>query len=221
MLNKVLTDLSLYIFAKDKNLKYLFCNENLAEAAGLDSPSQIINKTDHDIFWKKHADFYQRGDAQALNGPSRINVPEIQTQPKGIANILVTKTQLLDNNGERIGIIGSYVDITGYWMIKKQGFYDEEKKRFYLGDNFCNEYLTRRELEIFRYILYGFTLEKIALILTVSVKTIRWNVKNIRQKLQARSIGEIMSIAIKFGLTYILDEYKIWTCSKEQKLILP
>jgi hypothetical protein len=31
----------------------------------------------------------------------RINIPEIQTQPKGVANILVTKTQLLDDGGNR------------------------------------------------------------------------------------------------------------------------
>jgi hypothetical protein len=161
MLEKVLTDLSLYIFAKDKNLKYLFCNENLAEAAGLDSPSQIIGKTDCDIFWKKHADFYRRGDAKAITGETRVNIPEIQSQPKGIANILVTKTQLMDSNENCVGVIGSYFDITGYLLTKKEGKFDLDKQRFYLGEPFDNEYLTPRELEVFRYILYGYTLKKL------------------------------------------------------------
>ncbi|WP_342220414.1 helix-turn-helix transcriptional regulator [Rickettsiella endosymbiont of Miltochrista miniata] len=210
MLEKVLTDLSLYIFAKDNNLKYLFCNENLAEAAGLDSPSQIIGKTDYDIFWKKHADFYRRGDAKAITGETRVNIPEIQTQPKGIANILVTKTQLMDNNENCVGVIGSYVDITGYLLTKKEGNFDLEKQRFYLGEPFCNEYLTRRELEVFRCILYGYTLKKIASLLKISLLTARWYVHNLKIKLQCHSKAEIMSVAIKHGLTCVLEEYKVW-----------
>lgn len=210
MLNKIFTDLSLYIFAKDKNLKYVFCNENVAEAAGLDSPSQIIGKTDYEIFWKKHADFYRRGDVKAISGQVRVNIPEIQTQPKRIANILVTKTQLMDNNENCIGVIGSYIDITGYLLTKKEGKFDLEKQRFYLGEPFDNEYLTRRELEVFRYILYGYTLKKIAILLKISLLTARWYVKSLKIKLQCHSKAEIMSIAIKYGLTYILEEYKIW-----------
>lgn len=210
MLEKVLTDLSLYIFAKDKNLKYLFCNENLAEVAGLDSPSQIIGKTDYDIFWRKHADFYRRGDNQAIIGNTRINVPEIQTQPKGVANILVTKTQLMSDNQKCVGVIGSYVDITGYSIIKKGGHFDLEKERFYLGKNFSNEYLTKRELEIFRYMLYGYTSVKIAFLLGVSPKTIRWYIQRLKIKFQSSSKGEIVSMAIRYGLTYVLEEYKLW-----------
>jgi DNA-binding CsgD family transcriptional regulator len=210
MLEKVLTDLSLYIFAKDKNLKYLFCNENLAQAAGLDSPSQIIGKTDYNIFWKQHADFYQRGDTQAINGNTRLNIPEIQTQPKGIANILVTKTRLMDDNEHCIGVIGSYVDITGYLLIKKAGKFDLDKQRFYLGKSFSNEYLTPRELDVFRYILYGYTLRKIASLMNISLPTTRWYVRSLKLKLQCHSKGEIMSTAIQHGLTYILEEYKLW-----------
>ena len=210
MLEKVLTDLSLYIFAKDKNLKYLFCNENLAEAAGLDSPSQIIGKTDYDKKKKKHADFYRRGDVKAISGETKVNIPEIQSRPKGIANILVTKTQLMDNNENCVGVIGSYVDITGYLLTKKEGKFDLDKQRFYLGEPFCNEYLTRRELEVFRYILYGYTLKKIASLLKISLLTARWYVHNLKIKLQCHSKAEIMSVAIKHGLTYVLEEYKVW-----------
>ena len=118
--------------------------------------------------------------------------------------------QPMDKKDNCVGVISSYVDLTGYLLIPKGGKYDFKNQRFYLGKTFGNEYLTSRELEVFRYILYGYALKKIAILLNISLLTARWYVNSLRIKLQCRSKAEIMSVAIKHGLTYVLEEYKVW-----------
>lgn len=210
MFENVLTKQPLYIFAKDKNLKYLFCNEYYSESAGLDSPSQIVGKTDNDLAWKEHADYYHKGDFLVINGKSWVNIPEIQTQPTRVANILVTKTQLMNKDNHCIGVLGSYFDITDTLCIKRGGRFDAEKQRFYLGESFSNAYLTRRQLQIFRYILYGCSFKKIAFILQISLATVQWYTQALKIKFQCHSIEEVRAKAIQYGFTYILGESEIW-----------
>lgn len=210
MFENVLPRPPLSIFAKDKNLKYLFCNEHYAESAGLDSPSQIIGKTDKDLSWKEHADYYHKGDFLVIKGKSWVNIPEIQTEPTKVANILVTKTQLMNKDNCCIGVLGSYFDITDTLCIKRGGRFDAEKQRFYLGESFCNAYLTRRQLQIFRYILYGCSFKKIAFILQISLATVQWYTQALKIKFRCHSIEEVRAKAIQYGFTYILGESDIW-----------
>ena len=59
MKEKILDQLDLYIWAKDKNYRYIYCNENYAMAAGLDSPEKIIGKSDDQLPWRKFADYFR------------------------------------------------------------------------------------------------------------------------------------------------------------------
>ncbi|MBU0743816.1 MAG: PAS domain-containing protein [Gammaproteobacteria bacterium] len=40
-----------YIFGKDKSGKFIFCNEPFAEVVGVDSPADVIGKTDSQLCW--------------------------------------------------------------------------------------------------------------------------------------------------------------------------
>lgn len=73
----------------------------MAEASGLDSPKQVIGKTDYDLCWCKQADIFRGGDKEVLHGNVLINVQETQIQPTKIANILTSKTILTDKNGNK------------------------------------------------------------------------------------------------------------------------
>ena len=90
--------------------------------------------------------------------------------------------------------------------MKKTGYFDPDNNRFYLGEIFNNEYLTKRELNVFKYILYGYTSAQIASFLNISPKTVEGYTDILKRKLQCSSKSEIMATAIKFGLLYILDE---------------
>jgi len=202
-------DKKIAVFAKDKNLKYLFVNEAGAELAGLDSPNQIAGKTDYDFVWKPQATLYRHGDAQVMTGAIFVNKQEPRTQCNGMANVLHTKTILRDRNEKVIGIAGTAIELTGYSVTKNHGYLDPIKNIFYLGPEFSNEHFTQREFEIFKYILLGKQVGEIALALSRSSKTIESHIKSIVNKLQCRHKSEIVPTAIKFGLTYVLENISI------------
>lgn len=205
MTEQLLNQLNLYIWAKDKNYRYLYCNEHYAEAAGLDSPHHIIGKSDDQLPWRKYADFFRAGDYGVLQGNSRTNVPEVSDTVNNVKDILVSENQLLNKSNECVGIVGSFIDITGKQLIQKVGHYDSVNKRYYLGDDVLdNAYFTAREIEVFKRLLLGYTAKEIGNILKISPKTAEAYIDNIKLKLQAKSKGEIIATAIQFGLTHIL-----------------
>lgn len=205
MKEQVLDNLNLYIWAKDKNYRYLYCNEHYAMAAGLDSPKQIEGKSDDDMPWSHLADFFRAGDYGVLQGNTRINAVEVSETINNVKDILVTENKLLNTSGEEVGIVGSFIDITGKQLIKKAGYYDAFNKRYYLGEeDFAGTYLTGREIVVFKRLLLGYTAQQIAQSLKLSPKTIEGYIENIKNKLQAKSRGEVVSTAIQFGLTHIL-----------------
>lgn len=206
MKEQLLNQVNLYIWAKDKNFKYLYCNENYAKAAGLDSPNQILGKTDDKLPWGDFADFFRAGDYDVLQGNSRTNMPETTTTVNNITDILVTENQLLDGSNKVIGVVGSFIDISGMKLVKKSGHYDKTNNRYYLGEDVFNKaYFTGREIEVFKRILLGHSAARIGEILKISPKTAEAYIENIKLKLQAKSKGEIIATAIQFGLTHILS----------------
>lgn len=205
MKEQILDQLNLYVWAKNTKGRYIFCNENYAMAAGLDSPNQIVGKTDDQMPWRHLADFIKAGDYGVLQGNSRVNAVEITDTLNNVKDILVSESKFYKNSGECIGVAGSFVDITGKHLVKKTGHYDSLTDRYYLGaEDFDNTYLTGREISIFKRILLGDTAQQTAHILKISPKTVESYVDNIKLKLQTKSRGEIIATAIQFGLTHIL-----------------
>lgn len=204
MIDQIMKQLNIYAWAKDKNYKYLYCNEHFARAAGLDSPNQIVGKSDNQLYWKKFADYYQVDDYGVMQGHLRINAPEVTDAVKNIKDILVTKSQLVNNN-KCIGVVGSFIDITGRQLINKTGYYDPINKRYYFDDEVLgNLYLTEREITVFKHILLGYSARQIGEKIKISSKTVESHFESIRIKLQAKNKGEIIATAIQFGLTHIL-----------------
>ncbi len=115
MLELVMNNIPQFIFWKDRNSVYLGCNENQAKVAGLSSPKEIVGKTDYDLPWKKEeADFFREGDQRVMDsGVGEYHIIEPQLQSDGKQAWLDTnKVPLLDKDGNVIGILGTYEDIT-------------------------------------------------------------------------------------------------------------
>jgi len=90
-------------------------------------------------------------------------------------------------------------------LIKKTGYYDPVKKRYYFDDEgLGNTYLSAREITVFKHILLGYTARQIGEKINISPKTVESYIETIRLKLQAKNKGEIIATAIQFGLTHIL-----------------
>ena len=111
----LLDQIPYFIFWKNKESVFLGCNQRFAKIAGLNSPEEIIGKTDYDLPWsKQESDLYRADDQQVIKSKiPKLNIEEPQTLPDGSHIVLLTsKVPLIDKNGEAVGILGIYNDIT-------------------------------------------------------------------------------------------------------------
>jgi PAS domain S-box-containing protein len=115
LLQLVMDTLPEAIFWKDQRSVYLGCNQNFAEDAGIDKPENIIGKTDYDLAWQRaEADFFRECDRRVmLANYAEFGIIEPQLQSDGKQAWLETNKAPLHNaNGQVIGILGTYQDIT-------------------------------------------------------------------------------------------------------------
>jgi PAS domain S-box-containing protein len=103
------------IFWKDRDSVYLGVNERFVQDAGLDGSQQIIGKTDYDLAWtREQADFYRACDRTVMEtGEAMLNIEESQLRVNGEkVDLLTNKVPLRDEQGQVIGLLGIYMDIT-------------------------------------------------------------------------------------------------------------
>jgi PAS domain S-box-containing protein len=192
----------IFLVAKDKNSRFLYCNENFAAGLGLDSPSQITGKNDFRFFENPVAKMYQQGDAHVLKGGVFVNIREIQPQVGKTIKILTTKNQLKNKSGEVKGVVVSFIDITHMHFQLTEDFleYNPKNRRYEFQIGNQEEYLTDREYSVFRYILLGQTAKQIAENLSISHRTVEDYVLRIKTKLQCDSKFHIPEVAMRLGL---------------------
>ncbi|TAF07588.1 MAG: PAS domain S-box protein [Nostocales cyanobacterium] len=114
LLQMVMDSLPMAIFWKDRNSRYLGCNRQLVLDAGLSSVAEIIGKTDFDLPWKEQAPLYRADDHIVIeSGQPKFNIEEPFTKHDSLTRWLHTnKMPLYNPNGEIIGVLCSYEDIT-------------------------------------------------------------------------------------------------------------
>ncbi len=114
LLSSVLDCIPQGVFWKDKQGHFLGCNSQFYIDAGLSSSEEIIGKTDYDLSWKEEAKFYRADDHQVMNsGQAKLNIEEPMTKAGNISCWLRThKMPLRNADGEIIGVVGTYEDIT-------------------------------------------------------------------------------------------------------------
>lgn len=114
LLQLVMDTLPEAIFWKDRNLAYLGCNHNFAEDAGVGAPENLIGKTDYDMPWtKEESDFFRECDRQVmLSDQAELGIVEPQLNNDGQHWLETNKVPLHDLEGQVIGILGTYQDIT-------------------------------------------------------------------------------------------------------------
>ena len=101
-------------FVKDKNLVYMGCSRTFAHMVGLKDESEIIGKTDFDIFESKLAKKYRADDHKLLEGgESLVDYEEIIPSKDGITHYSSTSKYILkDSENNIIGMYGIGRDIT-------------------------------------------------------------------------------------------------------------
>lgn len=103
------------VFWKDKDGVFLGCNKQFALDANCKSPEEIIGKTDYDLPWtREESDMFRKIDKMVMeSGRAWLNFEESHTRAGGDKRYLVvSKVPLRDNEGNIIGVLGTYSDIT-------------------------------------------------------------------------------------------------------------
>ncbi|MFG6095565.1 ATP-binding protein [Leptothoe sp. ISB3NOV94-8A] len=116
LLYLVINNLPQSIFWKDRENTFLGCNQSFAEVAGLE-PGEIIGKTDYDMPWaKEEASFYIECDRRIRESKEpEFGIIEPMSNGKGKQGWLETNKIPLQNlDGEVMGVIGIFQDITHY-----------------------------------------------------------------------------------------------------------
>ncbi|MDW8405440.1 PAS domain S-box protein [Chloroflexus sp.] len=112
MLQLVIDSLPQAIFWKDRDSRYLGANRRLLEDAGLNRLADIIGKSDTDMPWVEQAPLYRADDLAVMaNGP-KLNIEEPLTRADGTQIWLRTNKLPLVRDGEVIGVLAMYEDVT-------------------------------------------------------------------------------------------------------------
>ena len=128
LLEAVIESIAGYHWWKDKNGRYMGCNKTLALSADLNSPKDIIGKTDYDMPWSKQADELTKNDDQVIKSGVSLNFEETFTTRNGkTLTFSVIKVPLRDERGTIIGTIGSSVDITQQKNMILKLAYDKQQ----------------------------------------------------------------------------------------------
>jgi PAS domain S-box-containing protein len=144
ILQGIINLLPIRVFWKDKNLIYLGCNKIFARDAGKNGPEDLIGKDDFQMGWRDQAESYQADDRKVIeSGEPKLNFEEPQTTPSGDKIVIKTsKVPLTDPQGNVIGILGTYEDITERKKV------EEELKQNVEEIERMNKLMTGRELKI-------------------------------------------------------------------------
>jgi PAS domain S-box-containing protein len=103
----------LYVFAKDPEGRFLLCNPALLKALGLHNESDIIGRTDYDLFDRSLAHRYRAEDREVLRSSQAVrNRVWFVPAPDGHLRWFVSsKYPMLDRNGGVVGVIGAMRDV--------------------------------------------------------------------------------------------------------------
>jgi PAS domain S-box-containing protein len=114
LLRTLIDNIPYPIYVKDKEYRKVIANPADVYNVGLHSESEVLGKTDFDLFPKEVADeFFEHDRAVIQDGKSVLNKEEYFYGPDGKKRwLLTTKIPLLDENHNIVGLVGIGADIT-------------------------------------------------------------------------------------------------------------
>ena len=114
MLRSVLDNIPQRVFWKDRDAVFVGCNKPFVIDCGYKDPSELVGKTSYETASAAMADHYSDDDREVMeSGRPKLNYEEAQIRPDGSQAWLITsKVPMYDQEGQVIGVLGTYSDIT-------------------------------------------------------------------------------------------------------------
>ncbi len=132
LLQRIFDNVPQAIFWKDRQSTYLGCNQLFANYAGLQSPEDVIGKTDYELPWlPEETESYLRTDREVMeSAQDQLHIIDQQHPANGDELWVETsKVPLEDAAGEVVGVLGTYEDITQRKIIEEALHYSEARFR--------------------------------------------------------------------------------------------
>ena len=107
------------LFFKNTNLTYVFCNPSYAADLSI-KPDDIYGKTDYDFFPPDLANKYRADDHRIMTSGHFEQMEEKYRIGAEERTVLTTKTPIRDTQGNTIGILGVFTDITEHKQAEEQ-----------------------------------------------------------------------------------------------------
>ncbi|MEZ6132502.1 MAG: PAS domain-containing protein [Planctomycetaceae bacterium] len=110
------------IYFKDRESRFIRCNQSTAELFQVRSPDEVVGRCDHDFFPKDEADVYRADELFIMqSGEPIINKEEHEHWPDGHDHwVLSTKMPLRDTSQNIIGTFGLSRDITNLKLAESR-----------------------------------------------------------------------------------------------------
>src|ERR1700757_1400402 len=114
LLKTLMDTLPDHIYFKDTESRFIAVNRATAALFGFEDPTDVLGKTDADLFAREHAQAALRDEQEILRtGQPLVNMEEKETWPDGHETwVSTSKLPLRDPNGRIIGTFGLSRDIT-------------------------------------------------------------------------------------------------------------
>jgi two-component system sensor histidine kinase/response regulator len=114
LLSTLMDNLPDNIYFKDRESRFLVVNRAMVTWTGFKDPSEMIGKTDHDLFAEEHANAALADEQKIIaTGQPLVGVEEKETWPDGHETwVSTSKVPWRDASGDVIGTLGSSRDIT-------------------------------------------------------------------------------------------------------------
>ncbi len=122
MLQMVMASIPQGVFWKDRELRFLGCNQVFADTVGYD-PADIVGKTDVELGWTTlDAGNYRNWDELVIESAKpRFEIHEPIHRADGEIRWLETnKVPLVDFHGEVVGLLGTFQDVTSRLRVQQQ-----------------------------------------------------------------------------------------------------
>ncbi|MEO1855946.1 MAG: SpoIIE family protein phosphatase [Rubritalea sp.] len=116
LLRQLIENIPNNIYFKDKDSKFVMANRATAKKMGLNSPSELLGKSDHDFFDAVHADKSKFDEMQIMETLERQEESLERETWEGEGEedtwVVTTKIPWLDNKGAVLGIFGVTSDVS-------------------------------------------------------------------------------------------------------------
>ncbi len=107
-------------FWKDKNRRFIGVNQAFLNFYGFESEDVLLGKTDEEMGWHPDPDGYRIAEERVLEGEDTYMVPGQCVVRGEVHDIYASKHPIYDEQGEIVGLYGSFIDATDEMRLARQ-----------------------------------------------------------------------------------------------------